>query len=357
MSSIHFDRPIIILSAPRSGSTLLFETLKRSQQLCTIGDESHAVIEQIGKFSTAYRGYVSNHLAAADADPVHSDLLRQRFAERLQDRDGNPLDIGYEQSVRFLEKTPKNALRVDFLNKVFPDALFVYLVRDPRENIASIMDAWFSQRFRTYPNLPGFDGKWSLLLPPNWQSMRGKTLAQIASFQWCSANQHIINSLKQIARQRWTLVNYRELVSNPQRVVQSILDFCQLADEPQLLTSLKSGMPLSQYTLTAPNANKWHSKASLLADEMPNIEPTLEQINQLLLAEQLSPLSDHISRQLIEAADDKKYDITIGQQLAATVHHGVSDRSDNQSRKPLSRNAPCPCGSGQRYKSCHGKLT
>jgi preprotein translocase subunit SecA len=23
---------------------------------------------------------------------------------------------------------------------------------------------------------------------------------------------------------------------------------------------------------------------------------------------------------------------------------------------PLSRNAPCPCGSGKKYKHCHGQL-
>jgi preprotein translocase subunit SecA len=23
---------------------------------------------------------------------------------------------------------------------------------------------------------------------------------------------------------------------------------------------------------------------------------------------------------------------------------------------PISRNAPCPCGSGQKYKHCHGQL-
>ena len=24
--------------------------------------------------------------------------------------------------------------------------------------------------------------------------------------------------------------------------------------------------------------------------------------------------------------------------------------------QPISRNAPCPCGSGKKYKHCHGKL-
>ena len=36
-----FDRPIIILSAPRAGSTLLWETLAASSQVWTIGGEGH----------------------------------------------------------------------------------------------------------------------------------------------------------------------------------------------------------------------------------------------------------------------------------------------------------------------------
>ena len=37
-----FDRPIFIVSSPRSGTSLLFETLAQSPGLLTIGGESHA---------------------------------------------------------------------------------------------------------------------------------------------------------------------------------------------------------------------------------------------------------------------------------------------------------------------------
>ena len=41
------ERPIIIVSPPRSGSTLLFETLSLSPDLWTVGGESHGVIEGV----------------------------------------------------------------------------------------------------------------------------------------------------------------------------------------------------------------------------------------------------------------------------------------------------------------------
>ena len=59
---------------------------------------------------------------------------------KLQDSQGRKLTS--PGALRFLEKTPKNALRVPFFARIFPDARFIFLWRDPRENIASIMQAW-----------------------------------------------------------------------------------------------------------------------------------------------------------------------------------------------------------------------
>ena len=67
---------------------------------------------------------------------------------------------------------------------MFPDARFIVLWRDPRENLGSIMEAWRSGRWKTYNGLPGFDGPWSLLLPPGWHAMNGRPLEDIAAFQW-----------------------------------------------------------------------------------------------------------------------------------------------------------------------------
>ena len=39
--------PIFVVSSPRAGSSLFFETLARSPELFTIGGESHRLIEEI----------------------------------------------------------------------------------------------------------------------------------------------------------------------------------------------------------------------------------------------------------------------------------------------------------------------
>ncbi|HVR97617.1 MAG TPA: sulfotransferase, partial [Thermoanaerobaculia bacterium] len=171
-----FDRPIFIVASPRSGTSLLFETLAQAPGVWTIGGESHALIEGIEGLHPEARGWESNHLTAADATPEVVRLLTQRFFGQIQDRDGNrPAPEG--RSLRLLEKTPKNSLRVPFLAQAFPDALFIYLYRDPRETISSMLDAWKSGRFVTYPGLPGWkDFPWSLLLVPGWRELAGRSL-------------------------------------------------------------------------------------------------------------------------------------------------------------------------------------
>ena len=57
-----------------------------------------------------------------------------------------------------LEKTPKNALRLPFLARVFPEARFIYLHRDPRRVLASMMEAWTVGTVPDLPESAGLDG-------------------------------------------------------------------------------------------------------------------------------------------------------------------------------------------------------
>ena len=65
-----FDRPVFVVSSPRSGSTLLFETLAQAPGLTTIGRESHALIEGMPALNAGMRGFESNRLTAVDATPA-----------------------------------------------------------------------------------------------------------------------------------------------------------------------------------------------------------------------------------------------------------------------------------------------
>ncbi|HEV8629638.1 MAG TPA: TIGR03032 family protein [Thermoanaerobaculia bacterium] len=260
-----FDRPIFIVSSPRAGSSLLFETLARSPGVWTVGGESHALIEAIPALAPAQRRWESNRLVAADATPGVVERLTDAFFLRLQDRQGRRPAAGAE-GLRLLEKTPKNALRVPFLATAFPDALFVYLYRNPRETVGSTLDAWSSGRFVTYPDLPGWQSPpWSLLLVPGWRELAGRPLPEIAARQWSTTTELLLADLEALPPERWCIANYGALVSDPQREVERLCRFLDLPWDQELATPL----PLSRHTLTPPQRGKWRRHAALLAPVFP----------------------------------------------------------------------------------------
>jgi hypothetical protein len=275
VAGLRFDRPVIILSAPRSGSTLLFEALSRAPGVYTIGRESHPVIEGWAGLSPRRSGYGSNRLLAADARGEVADALRFHFASQLRDRDGQAPPPG---PVRFLEKTPKNILRVPFLRELFPDARFVVLLRDPRAVLSSMMEAWRSGHFVTYRDLPGWCSlPWSLLLVDGWREVDGKPLEEIVAHQWTRGMSVLLDDLETLPRSAWTSLRYEDLVADPQRTIARLcadtgLDWDHDVHE----------LPPSRMTVSAPQADKWRRNAEAIARVMPLVEPVLSRAERVL---------------------------------------------------------------------------
>jgi len=278
-----FDRPVIIVSAPRSGSTLLFESLAQHQDLWTLGGESHRHLETIRQLRIDSRGYSSNRLLAEDLDGNIAAQLLTNFGESLRNTGGSLWckSVSPPAKVRFLEKTPKNALRIPFFNALFPDALFIFLIRDLPANASSIIEAWRSGRFVTYPKLPGWHGDlpWSLALIPGWQNLNNSSIGEIAVTQWKVINETIIQDLNNIDPARWIAVSYDQLVADPAHTLSSICRFAGLPDSVGF-GDIKAGeLPASRYTLTPPSPEKWRINEKYLVDFLPlarNLEVQLD---------------------------------------------------------------------------------
>src|SRR5690606_4051294 len=246
-----FERPLFIVSPPRSGSTLLFETLAAAPGLYSPGDESHALIEGVPGLSPSAHDWESNRLLAAHAGEPAITALRERFFRQLRDREGRQPSAG---PVRMLEKTPKNALRIPFLRTVFPQARFVFLYREPRQVLASMIDGWRSGQFQTYPRLPGWDGPaWSVLLTPGWRQLAGRPLEEIVAAQWAATMQVLLDDLAALPAGEWIGIEHGRFLADPQGEVRRICDWAGLAWD----RTLGRELPLSRYTLTPPDPEKW----------------------------------------------------------------------------------------------------
>ena len=257
-----FDRPIFIVSTPRSGSTLLFETLAQAPNLFSVGGESHALIEGIPELTPAAHGWHSNILAREDAPTAVAEQLARNFYRNLRDRDGKAPTA----RVRMLEKTPKNALRVEFFDAIWPDAHFVYLYRDPRPALSSMIEAWMSGRFRTYPRLPAWPGPpWSLLLVPGWPELSGMPLPMIVAHQWAITTDVLVGNLERLAAGRVMAIDYADLIARPQLALETLARSLDLVWDREL----NGELPLSRYTVSRPSAEKWRAIQNQIEPVLP----------------------------------------------------------------------------------------
>lgn len=244
---------------------MLYEILEQAPGLFTTGQESHYLIEDIPGLAPPQRGWASNRLTADDVTPERFRLISSEFYRQAHDRDGHrPTGC-----VRILEKTPKNALRVPFFDAIWPDALFVYLYRDVRETLASMMEAWASGAFRTYPDLPGWTGyPWSMLLVPDWRDLIGLSLPEIVAHQWARTTEILVGDLKAIPNGRLRIVTYDALRQSPQSVVERLATSLDIRWDRQL----RPDLPLSKTTVSPPRPDKWRRLETAIDAVFPIVD-------------------------------------------------------------------------------------
>ena len=284
-----FDNPVFIVSAPRAGSTLLFQLLSKSPDVWTIGSESHGVYAQFPHLPGPRTSTKDGRLHAEHADDATASRMRLCYLALLRNADGEFLTDRPEAEtspVVFLEKTPRNSLNINFLLRVFPKARFIFLWRDAKENIASMIEAWRigaqGRQFVTYRNLPDWPlGYWCFVLPPGWEALRGRPLAEIVAFQWRACNDIVLDDLSPLSRDRWTSLSHRELIDDPSGTLTRLCEFCG-ARRGEYLASREAGnLPVSASAMSAPRADKWRDHEAEILAALPGLQPTIDRIDGL----------------------------------------------------------------------------
>jgi len=219
-------------------------------------------MEGIAALHPAAHDWHSNRLDAADARPEVVEELSWRFAVTVKDRNNRPAG----PPLRMIEKTPKNSLRISFFEAAYPDATFVYLRRGARETLSSMIEAWQSGAFRTYPRLPGWSGlPWSLLLVPGWSELMDLPLPQIVARQWLATTRTLLDDLARLPPERVRAVDYDAFIDSPQAAVARLCGSLGLEwDRP-----LGKQLPHSRTTVSPPRAGKWRKHEAEIAEVWP----------------------------------------------------------------------------------------
>jgi hypothetical protein len=284
------DRPTFIVSCPRSGSHLLFELLAQTPDLWTIGGESHRTFAAIPELHPRRGGYDSGRLDASAATPRIALMLAAGWLVEARDRSGVRFagTAANSPSIRLLEKTPANCLRVPFLRACFPDARFIFLHRDPRTTIASLIDAWTegqrTGRFVTYRELPAVGDeprRWCFFLPPGWRTVADRSLAEIGAHQWRAANAQILDDLDTLPSECWRSIAYERLLASPVEEIERLCAFIGVATDTRSRAAAAGPLALSATTLTAPAAEKWRRHEQDVLDVIASVEEVQFRVGRL----------------------------------------------------------------------------
>jgi len=213
--------PVFVVGCSRSGTTITYETLAAAPRFLSFGYE-------IPQFWDGLYGPLNNdwESEAADerhANPSHRDAAFRFFYQRL--------GVG-----QILDKTCINVLRIPYLYELFPKAKFVFIHRDGRDNISSMMDGWRKGRTDGGFGLTQFFGpspapvainngefsEWHFFLPPGWREYNNASLEEVCAFQWISANRRALDARNSIPEDQWIQIRYEEMVERPVEVFNNI---------------------------------------------------------------------------------------------------------------------------------------
>jgi hypothetical protein len=132
---------------------------------------------------------------------------------------------------RFLNKCPGNSVRMEFLKEIFPDALFIHLVRDGRATAYSIM------RSRLKHN-----GSYWSVKPPGWRDLLDLPLVDACALQWRMIVESILQSAGKLPPEQYMEVKYEDFVDRPAEILKSVAAKCDLVWQDDLLHSITDGM-------------------------------------------------------------------------------------------------------------------
>jgi len=231
--------PIFIVGAPRSGTNIFYRTFANHPDLAWISNITKKV-----PFSLLMTRIIM--LFRNDHRPTEANNIWQKFTgddDESLDRDDVTADARkYLRKVlqnnlqlfnkpRFVNKCPGNSVRIEFLKEIFPDAIFIHIIRDGRAAAYSIMRS----------RLEHSGSYWSVK-PPGWQALLKLPLIDACALQWKMTVESILQSAKKLPRGQYMEVKYEEFVARPSEIFELVGTKCDLVWQDDLLQKITTGM-------------------------------------------------------------------------------------------------------------------
>ncbi len=275
----YFSRPVFILSAPRSGSSSLYESLSKIEKTLSLNKENDKTWWKIFPYNRLNlpTDYIyQNEISTDKVKAIKKELILNIVLESKQKVKVIFDKLILNNDIRYIEKTIANCFHLDVIDNIFPDAMYIHLVRDARACISSMIEGWNSGFFMKR-NLPfpkdSTISHWCYPVPPNWQDITHKSLEEICAWSWVEHNRYVLDKYNNDAdfRHKYIKVSYENLVVEPLKVINDIAEFTGLEVSEECIQYISSKTS-SWSTVSKPKADKWKEKN---LEKINNVLPTI----------------------------------------------------------------------------------
>lgn len=249
--TLHQDRPVFVIGVPRSATTALYRVLSAHPELRSVGHEGHDCWRRfhhprLGEWNSDWvgRGMVSGR---------ERSFVRRWWYARVGDG-------------RFLDKTPCNAMRIPYLLDLYPDAHIVWMKRDPRAVLNSLLAGWGHPRgrFRTYfvPEelaIPGYRSthQWCFGLIEGWRELRTSPIAAIVAEQYRQYSNGALRGRKEVPPDQWHEIAMEDLLRAPETTMTVLLSRLGLPRDDAVMERARALGERAENTMSASGPADW----------------------------------------------------------------------------------------------------
>lgn len=310
--SPRFRVPVMIMGAPRSGTSLLHRILRGHPGFVSTALESQPVWRPLTEPAKAeWSGErAPSHLDERNIEQIHRTLAKLALPAELWRRadtgnvvvkqqyphlSGWLLRPGYRALVtargllwrrtiqsRLVDKSVHSGLWPELLETVFPDARYIHIVRDPTRTLQSMIGGWLNpERFFTWEppealTIPDYPfHAWNFPMPIGWHEWRGHPLAEVVAFQWASIQEGILGLERRTPTSRFLRLRLEDLNARPRGSIETIATFLELPWS-EYLEGFASHVPV--VNASAGNTTRAMSIDKSVDEVLPMIEATARRL-------------------------------------------------------------------------------
>jgi len=218
--------PMFIIGVPRSGSSVLYEKLAQHPEVAYISKATKKAPGSV--LLTRFLMLFRTSMQPTEARAVWGRFSRGRADDVLGREDVTPGARRYLRRVvsnhlalfhktRFLAKLLGNSFRIEFLDAIFPDALFIHIIRDGRAVAYSILRSMLKE-----------GGVYWGVKAPGWRELRELPLLDAAALQWKRTIDYARTSAQALPQDRYIELRYEDFAARPADVLAGLAARCGL---------------------------------------------------------------------------------------------------------------------------------